>query len=102
MWCIPEGYARACRRVVSGNEQANIASARLNVLLDRAPETAIGPLVEPPEQTPLPPPVDLQRLAIARQPELQRARVEIESAASAVASRSGSNSWVSAGAVHKE
>ena len=57
------------------DEQANIAAARLNVLLDRAPEAPIGPLVEPPEQTRLPPPADLQRLAIARQPELQRARV---------------------------
>ena len=68
------------------DEQANIAAARLNVLLDRAPETPIGPLVEPPEQTRLPAPADLQRLAIARQPELQRARVEIEHAQAELAS----------------
>jgi outer membrane protein TolC len=68
------------------DEQANIASARLNVLLDRAPETPIGPLVEPPGQTRLPPPADLQQLAIARQPELQRARVEIEHAEAELAS----------------
>jgi outer membrane protein TolC len=68
------------------DEQANIASARLNVLLDRAPETPIGPLVEPPGQTRLPSPGDLQQLAIARQPELQRARVEIEHAEAELAS----------------
>jgi cobalt-zinc-cadmium efflux system outer membrane protein len=68
------------------DEQANIASARLNGLLDRAPETPIGPLAEPPDQTRLPPPADLQRLAMARQPELLRARVEIERAEAELAS----------------
>ena len=62
------------------DEQASIATARLNVLLDRAPETPIGPLVEPSEETLLPSTADLQRLAIDRQPELQRAHVEIERA----------------------
>jgi outer membrane protein TolC len=62
------------------DEQANIASARLNVLLNRPPETSVGPLVEPREQTLLPAPADLQRLALERQPELQRARIDIERA----------------------
>src|SRR6202035_5276892 len=68
------------------DEQANVAAARLNVLLDRAPETPIGPLVEPTEQQLLAAPADLQRLAIDRQPELQRARVEIERAEAELAS----------------
>src|SRR5206468_10011176 len=66
--------------IIMFDEQANIATARLNVLLDRAPETPIGPLVDPREQTLLPVTADLQRMAIDRQPELQRARLEIERA----------------------
>ena len=69
------------------DEQANIASARLNVLMDRAPETPIGPLVEPREQQTLPlTSADLQRLAIDEHPELQRARLEIERAEAELAS----------------
>jgi len=68
------------------DEQANIASARLNVLLNRAPEAPIGPLVEQLEQRLLPAPADLQRLAIDRQPDLQRARLEIERSEAELAS----------------
>jgi outer membrane protein, heavy metal efflux system len=66
--------------IVMFDEQAKLASARLNVLLSRAPETPIGPLVEPQEQTMLPATADLQRLALDRQPELHQARLEIERA----------------------
>src|SRR5207248_445156 len=66
--------------IIMFEEQATVASARLNVLLDRLPETPIGPLVEPRESTMLPATADVQRLAIERQPELQRARIEIERA----------------------
>jgi cobalt-zinc-cadmium efflux system outer membrane protein len=66
--------------IITFEEQANLATARLNVLLNRSPETPIGPLVEPGEETLLPATADLQRMAIERQPELQRARVEIERA----------------------
>lgn len=66
--------------IIVFDEQAKLASARLNVLLNRAPETPIGPLVEPQEQTTPPPTADLQRLAIERQPELQKARLEVERA----------------------
>jgi cobalt-zinc-cadmium efflux system outer membrane protein len=72
--------------IVLFDEQANVAAARLNVLLDRAPETPIGPLIEPSEQALLPTPADLQRLAIDRQPELQRARLDIERADAELAS----------------
>jgi cobalt-zinc-cadmium efflux system outer membrane protein len=68
------------------DEQAGIAAARLNVLLARAPEAPIGPLTEPTEQTLLPAPTDLQRLALDHQPELQRAHLEIERADAEIAS----------------
>ena len=67
-------------------EQAGIAAARLNVLLARAPEAPIGPLTEPTEQTLLPAPTELQRLALDHQPELQRAHLEIERAEAELAS----------------
>ena len=67
-------------------EQAGIATARLNVLLARAPEAPIGKLREPTEQTLLPAPAELQRLAIEHQPELRRAHLEIERAEAELAS----------------
>ena len=70
--------------VIMHDQEAGLAAARLNVLLDRAPETPIGPLDEPREEVLLPASADLQRLAIEHQPELQRARLEIERAESEV------------------
>lgn len=75
--------------IIMFDEQAKLATARLNVLLNRAPETPIGPLVEPQEQTMLPATADLQRLALDRQPELQRAHVEVERAEAELASVRG-------------
>jgi outer membrane protein TolC len=72
--------------IIMFDEQANLATARINVLLDRAPETPIGPLVEPREETLLPATADLQRMAIGRQPELQKAHLEIERAEAELAS----------------
>ena len=72
--------------IIMFDEQAKLAAARLNGLLNRMPETPIGPLVEPQEQTMLPATADLQRLALERQPELQRARTEIERAEAELAS----------------
>ena len=72
--------------IVMFDEQAKLATARLNVLLNRAPETPLGPLVEPQEQSVLPATADLQRLALERQPELQRARTEVERAEAELAS----------------
>jgi cobalt-zinc-cadmium efflux system outer membrane protein len=72
--------------IIMFDEQARLATARLNVLLNRMPETPIGPLIEPQEQTMLPATADLQRLALERQPELQRARTEIERAEAELAS----------------
>jgi cobalt-zinc-cadmium efflux system outer membrane protein len=56
------------------------------VLLNRAPESAIGALIEPTEHALRVTPADLQRLAIDRQPELQRAHLEIERAEAELAS----------------
>jgi outer membrane protein TolC len=61
-------------------EHATIAAARLNVLLDRAPDAPIGPLADPQEAATLPAIADLQQMAVEHQPELQRARVEIDRA----------------------
>ena len=72
--------------IIMFDEQAKLATARLNVLLNRAPETPFGPLVEPQEQSVLPATADLQRLALERQPELQRARTEVERAEAELAS----------------
>jgi outer membrane protein TolC len=71
--------------IIMLDAQADIAAARLNVLLNRAPETPIGPVIEPREEALLPAPGDLQRMAIERQPELQRVRLEIERAEAEVA-----------------
>jgi outer membrane protein TolC len=72
--------------VIMHDQEAGLAAARLNVLLSRAPEAPFGPLEEPREETLLPAPSDLQRLAIERQPELQRARLEIDRAESELTS----------------
>jgi outer membrane protein TolC len=72
--------------IIMFDEQAKLATARLNILLNRMPETPIGPLIEPQEQTMLPATADLQRLALERQPELHRVRTEIERAEAELAS----------------
>jgi outer membrane protein TolC len=72
--------------IIMFDEQAKLATARLNILLNRMPETLLGPLIEPQEQRMLPATADLQRIALERQPELQRSRVEIERAEAELAS----------------
>jgi cobalt-zinc-cadmium efflux system outer membrane protein len=72
--------SRLHKDIILFDEQASLARARLNVLLNRPPETPLGPLIEPDERMVLPGTADLQRVAIERQPELQRARIEIERA----------------------
>ena len=66
--------------IIMFDEQANLATARLNILLDRAPETPFGPLAEPREEMLIPATADLQRIALEKQPELKRAQLEIERA----------------------
>jgi outer membrane protein TolC len=71
--------------LVMHEETAALAAARLNTLLDRDPQTPIGPVAEPREQLTLPPTEDLQRLAIDNQPELVAARLATERAQAALA-----------------
>src|SRR5205823_7273969 len=66
--------------IIMFDEQANLAAARLNILLDRAPETPTGPLVDPREEMLIPATADLQRIALEKHPELKRAQLEIERA----------------------
>ena len=71
--------------IVTHEEAAATAAARLNTLLDRAPETPIGPVAEPREQIVLPATEELQRLALENQPELRAARLATERAQAALA-----------------
>ena len=71
--------------LVTLDERERLATARLNTLLDRPPESPVGRLVEPREDGPLPALAELQRIAVDRQPELRAARVEIERAEAVLA-----------------
>ena len=64
--------------LVTLDERERLAAARLNTLLDRPPESAVGRLVEPREDVPQPALAELQRNAVDRQPELQALRIDIE------------------------
>jgi outer membrane protein TolC len=66
-------------------QQADLARARLNTLLDRPPDAPIGPVVDPSERVLVPAVADLQRLALEQQPELRTARVQVEKAEAEVA-----------------
>lgn len=71
--------------LVMHEESAATAAARLNTLLDRDPETPIGALDQPRDDVNLPATADLQKLALANQPELEAARVRVERAKAALA-----------------
>ncbi len=62
------------------DQQATIAAARLNTLLDRPIDAPIGPLGAPHEQTLLSSLAELQRVALERQPDVQGARLAVERA----------------------
>lgn len=64
--------------------QARSAEARLNTLLGRAPGSAIGPLIEPDENAPLPPVAEFEARALEQQPELALARARIARAEAAL------------------
>jgi outer membrane protein TolC len=61
-------------------QRTRLAAARLNTLLDRAPDAPIGPLGEPDERALLTPLEELQQLALNRQPELRVARAGVDRA----------------------
>jgi len=64
--------------LVTLDEREQLAAARLNTLLDRPPQSAVGRLVEPREDMPQPALAELQRNAVDRQPELLALRIDIE------------------------
>lgn len=66
-------------------EQARLAEADLNALLDRAPDASIGPLGDLPARVPLLSSAALQQIALERQPELRAADLLIERAQAALA-----------------
>ena len=66
--------SRLHEEVVMLDERARLAAARLNTLLDRPPESAVGRLVEPREDAPQPALAELQRAAVERQPRAEAAR----------------------------
>jgi len=71
--------------LVMHEETAATAAARLNTLLDRDPQTPIGPLAEPREEIVLPASEELQRLALDHQPELRAAQLGVERTQAALA-----------------
>jgi len=66
--------------LITLDEQAQIAEAELNTLLDRPPGAAVGPLADPRERVLLPSSETLQQLAVEHQPELTMARLGAERA----------------------
>ena len=72
--------------VIVHDQEAALASARLNALVNRPLEAPIGPLDEPRVDRSFPPVAELQALAVSKQPALQRSRLEIDRAEAQLAS----------------
>lgn len=72
--------SRIEEHLIGLDERAGLAEAQLNTMLDRPPDAPIGPLAEPAERRLLPPTDTLQALAVDGQPELVRARLDVERA----------------------
>ena len=72
--------SRVHDHLITLDEQAQLAEAQLNTLLDRPPGAAVGPLAEPRERLLLPTADALQQLAVEHQPELTMARLGAERA----------------------
>jgi outer membrane protein TolC len=64
--------------IIMFDEQASVAAARLNALVNRPTGAPFGPLEDPHEEALLPAVAQLEELAIARHPELKRARLDVE------------------------
>lgn len=77
--------SRVHDRLITLEQQAQLAEAQLNMLLDRPAGAAVGPLPPPRERTLLPPAETLQELALAHQPELTVARLGVERASAGLA-----------------
>jgi outer membrane protein TolC len=70
--------ARLQEEVVTTREQGRLAEARLNGLLGRQADAPVGALTPQAGFHVLPAAADLQHMALERQPDLARARVEAE------------------------
>jgi outer membrane protein TolC len=70
--------------LVMHEEAEAVATARLNTLLDRDPDSPIGALDEPRDVLTLPASAELQRIALDHQPELQVAKLGVERGQAAV------------------
>ena len=70
--------SRIEEHLIGLDERAGLAEAQLNTLLDRRPDVPIGPVAEPSERRLLAPAETLQALAVDRQPELVRAKREVD------------------------
>ena len=70
--------SRIEEHLIGLDQRVGLAEARLNALLDRPPDAPIGSLAEPIERRLLPSAAALQALAADRQPELVRARLEVD------------------------
>jgi cobalt-zinc-cadmium efflux system outer membrane protein len=77
--------SRLHEELIMHEETAASAAARLNTLLDRDPQTPIGPLDRPRDAIVLPASEVLQQLAIEHQPDLHAAGLAKERAGAAVA-----------------
>ena len=69
--------------LITFDEQAQLATARLNTLMNRSLDSPIGPLTDPFEQTVVPSVQQLEAMAVTKQPEIavterQTARAEAE------------------------
>jgi cobalt-zinc-cadmium efflux system outer membrane protein len=71
--------------LVKVQQQADLARLRLNVLMNREPDAAIGALAEAREQKLTTPLAELQRAALDAQPELRMSQAQIEQAEAQVA-----------------
>ena len=72
--------SRVHDHLITLDQQAQLAEAHLNTLLDRPPGAAVGRLAEPHERVLLPSSETLQELAVKHQPELTLARLGAERA----------------------
>jgi cobalt-zinc-cadmium efflux system outer membrane protein len=72
--------SRVHDHLITLDEQAQLAEAQLNTLLDWPPAAPVGPLADPRERVLLPSSQTLQQLALEHQPELTRARLGSERA----------------------
>jgi len=77
--------SRVHDHLITLDEQAQLAEAQLNTLLDRQPGAAVGPLADPHERVLLPSADTLQQLAVEHQPELTMARLGADRAGAQLA-----------------